>query len=122
MQFFLRFGAIHIVGEWVCSARMAWVVLSCAGVWPGAPCGMAAERCVRLHAATSPCGGRSSLEHSLQTTCTNKRVLPAVCWLPGGMELIGALSLANWCLIVFACVVDIGGLAGVSSLGGTGLR
>ena len=34
------------------------------------------------------------------------------------LDQFGAFSLANWCSIVFACIVYIGGLARVSSLGG----
>ena len=84
---------ICIVREWVCSARGVWVALSCAGVWPGAPCGMAAERCAHLHAATSPCGGWNSLELSLQSTAPIQKVLSAVFWLSGRIDLIWSIQI-----------------------------
>ena len=101
---------------------VVWVLLSCAGVWPGASCGMAAERCGCRHMATLPCGGWRSLEPSLQSTAPMQKCFLLCSGFLVVLDLFKALSLAYWCSIVFACAVGIGGLAGVSSLGGKGQR
>ena len=96
---------IHVVGEWVCSARVIWVVLSCAGVWPEVPCSTAAECCGCLHAATSHCGGWSCLKPSLQSIVPIQKCFLLCSGFSVILDCFRALSLAYWCLIVFACIV-----------------
>ena len=98
-----------------CSVRGVWVVLCCAGVWLGAPCSMAAERCGCLHVATSPCGGWSSLECSLQSIAPIQKCFLLCSVFLVVLDRFRALSLAYWYSIVFACVVDIGRLSGVGA-------
>ena len=102
--------------------RGVWVALSCAGVWPGAPCGKAAEHCACLYAATLPCGGWSSLEPSLQSIAPIQKCFLLCSGFLVILDRFGAFSLAYWCLIVFACTVDIGRQARVGSLGRKGQR